>query len=91
MIKGGYKIINFKGTALTSGTTSKIDGVYDSIKNSYNKATMISGLVVGNTKYPDFFAPFVPNEGTYETDVTISGHSLTITIASGDNVTVVEA
>lgn len=91
MIKGGYKIVNFKGIPLTSGSASTIKDTYAEMSNSYNKATIISGLVVGNVSYPDFFAPFVANEGVYETDVVISGHNLTIRVAANDRVTVTES
>lgn len=90
-MKGGYKIISFKNEPLTSGTPATIDGVYDAIVNTYGKATMISGMVVGDVAYPDFYAPFVANAGTYETEIVISGATITISIASGDAVTVTVA
>lgn len=90
-MKGGYKIVSFKNEPLTSGEPATIDGVYSTISNVYGKATMISGMVVGEVAYPDFYAPFVANAGTYETQIVISGATITIRIASGDAVTVTVA
>lgn len=90
-MKGGYRIINLKKVALTSGVSATIPGSYESTENAFGKATMISGLVVGGVAYPDFYAPFVEGEGSYTTTVTISGNALTISIAEGDAVTVTVA
>lgn len=87
-MKGGYLIINFKGAALTSGTEANVKGSYAAASNEYGKATLISGLVVGDVAYPEFFAPFVSNAGTYEASVVIGGSTISIEIAAGDNVTV---
>lgn len=90
-MKGGYRIINFKGAALTSGSEANISGSYAAAANPYGKATLISGLVVGDVEYPEFFAPFVSNAGTYEASVVIGGSTITIEIADGDDVTVTVA
>lgn len=88
MVKGGYKIIDFKNTAFTSGQEGTIAGIYDAISNPYNKATMVSGLIVGDTAYPDFFAPFIAGKGSYTTAEVVGGNTVTITIDEDDNVTV---
>jgi hypothetical protein len=89
--KGGYLIIDLKGVSLTSGTATKFDGIAVKVANPYNKATLISGLVVGNVAYADFFAPFVKGENVYSAAVEIGGESITITVATNDNVTVTVA
>ena len=43
-IKGGYKIIDFKNTAITTGAGVAIKGIYESIENNYGKMTIASGL-----------------------------------------------
>lgn len=89
--KGGYLIIDLKGKPLTSGSPSAFDGIAAKVANPYNKATLISGLVVGDIAYVDFFAPFVEGENIYSAAVEIGGKSITITVATNDNVTVTVA
>lgn len=87
-MKGGYRIINFKQAALTSGKADNIAGTYAAASNPHGKATLISGLIVGDVVYPEFFAPFVSNAGTMESTVVIGGSSITIAITAGDDVTI---
>lgn len=90
-MRGGYKIIDFKGAALTSGSEANIKGAYEAAVNPYGKATLISGLVVGDVAYAEFFAPFVSNAGTMTSAVVIGESTITIEIADGDDVTVTVA
>lgn len=87
-MKGGYRIINLKKVALTSGKAETIPGTYESAENSFGKATMISGLVVGGVSYPDFNAPFKEGNKSYSATVSIAGTTINFTIAEGDSVTV---
>ena len=89
--KGGYRIVDFKGAALTSGSEANVPGTYEAAVNAYGKATLISGLVVGDVVYPDFFAPLVSNSGTMEGSVVIGESTISISIAEGDDVTVTVA
>lgn len=91
MRKGGYRIINMKGYALTSGTPANVAGSYESANNPYGKATLVSGLVVSDVAYPDFYSPFLPSGGNMTTSVVIGGDTVTISIASTDDVTVTVA
>lgn len=86
--KGGYQIIDLKGTPFTSGQASAVEGIAAIVANPYNKATLISGLVVGDVAYPDFFAPFIAGEDNYSTSVSIGGDEITITVESDNDVTV---
>lgn len=88
MRKGGYRIINLKGLALTSGEAANVAGAFNSASNPYGKATLISGLVVSDVVYPDFYAPFVENESSMSTSVIIGGSTIAISIADTDDVTV---
>jgi hypothetical protein len=87
-MRGGYKIIDFNGKALTSGTEATIKGAYEAATNPYGKATLISGLVVGGVSYPEFYAPFISDAGTMEAVATINEATITISVAAGDAVTV---
>lgn len=67
MIKGGYKIIDFKDTPFeVGGATMRIEGIYDSIEASYRKSILLSGLVVEGKEVNDIFAAPVVNESNYE-------------------------
>jgi hypothetical protein len=85
---GGYIIFNLGSLSRTSGEASTLDGAYEIAANPYGKATLISGLVVGNVAYPDFFAPFVAGESSYTAEVAFGSDTITIAVSEGDNVTV---
>ena len=87
-MRGGYIIADFKKTALTSGTQASIEGLFNSVSNPYEKPVMVSGLVIGDVKYPAFYAVFVKNSNNYEAQVTINGTALSIVVTPNDNVTV---
>ena len=53
-MRGGYIILDLKGAALTSGKAANVPGSYAAAENPYKKATLVSGLVVGDVEYPDF-------------------------------------
>lgn len=85
---GGYKIINLNQTAFTSGQEASLDGLYSRLKNAHGKATLISGLIVGDVVYADFFAPFIVNGANYVTSVVIGSNTISITVTADDNITV---
>lgn len=87
-MRGGYRIIDFKGVALTSGTQATIPGLYESASNPYRKRMQVTGLVVGTTKYPDFSAEFVPSSSNFTSTLVINGDTVEIVITSADAVTV---
>lgn len=90
-MRGGYQIVNFKNYALTSGESANIEGIFATVFNPYKKATMISGLTVGDVEYPDFYAPFTENSGNMVSSVVISGATITISVENTDDVTVTVA
>lgn len=55
--KGGYKIINLKGKAITTGEEITINGLYKEI-DATDKACLISGAVVDNIEIDDFYMLF---------------------------------
>ena len=86
--KGGYKIIDFGGISLTSGTKKTIPGVYYAIKST-NKRTVISGLVVGSTEYNDIEVNFVVSSGALVGVVALpNSGSISFAVANDDGVTV---
>lgn len=87
-MRGGYIIANFKKLALTSGTQGTIEGLFASVSNPYKKPVMVSGLVVGNTEYPAFYAVFAKNSNNYEAQVAVNGSTLSIVVTPDDAVTV---
>ena len=59
MNKGGYRIVDFRNVALTTGAAAvTIEGVYEAVANIYGKATLISGLIIDGVHYPDEFGVF---------------------------------
>lgn len=87
-MRGGYRIIDFKKIALTSGTEGTIAGVYDAVQNPYGKALQVTGLVVGDAIYPDFYAVFTEDNDVFTTSLVIGGNTVEIQIAEDDAVTV---
>lgn len=87
-MRGGYRIIDFKKTVLTSGTEGTIEGAYEAVQNPYGKALQITGLVVGDTVYPDFWGVFTEDSDVYTTSLVIGGNTVEIQIEEGDAVTV---
>lgn len=87
MIKGGYKIIDFKDTLFTTGgATMMIDGIYDTIEASYRKPLLLSGLNIDGTECNDVYAtPTVSG-----TNYVFTAYGKTITIQDTDAVTVTE-
>lgn len=60
MIKGGYKIIDFKGTAL-SGTAVTMTDILESLKDNYEKVVLLTGIVIGDDAMDDCFSTPIPD------------------------------
>lgn len=86
--KGGYIILNLNGTPFTSAEAEMVPGAYEVVANLYGKATLISGLVVGDVAYPDFFAPFIEGADSFAAAVVIGGNAIDIAVDDDNNVTV---
>lgn len=87
-MKGGYRIIDFKRTALTSGEPATIPDIFEAVTNPYGKALQVTGLVVGDVVYPDFYAVFVADSDVYDASLVIGGNSVEIRIEAPNSVTV---
>lgn len=88
MIKGGYKIIDFKDTPLkTGGGTIMIEGIYDTVEASYRKPLLLSGLNIDGVEYNDvYIAPTISGS-----NYVFTVYGKTITITNADAVSVASA
>lgn len=84
--KAGYKVLNLKGTDLSSASFT-LDGIYDSIEGNYNKALLLTGIVIDSVEKADVF---VTAEVDSDANYVIKAYDKTITIASDDTVTVAD-
>lgn len=83
MIKGGYKIIDFKDVNILTGDGAIVPGIYDDIKKSYRKAIMVSGITIDAVEKPDCFVDC----GVSGSDYKFSAYGKTFTITSENKVT----
>lgn len=78
MIKGGYKLIDFKDTPFeVGGATMMIDGIYDSIEGSYRKPLLVTGLVMDGRECNDVYVTPQMEGSTFV--FTVYGKICTIT------------
>ena len=91
-LKGGYQIVDLKGTKFTAGTGKIINGAYAAAKSTCR--TVISGFTIGTTPYPDTEVCLTIASGIYGGFVTINypgtGASATavfVSIGEDDSVT----
>lgn len=84
MVKGGYKVVNFKDENITTENGATVSGVYESLENNYHKALMISGVVIDGTEYNDTFVEVTVSGSDY----TFTAYGKTFTVTSEDKVTV---
>lgn len=85
-IKGGYKLIDLKDSKLTvSGDGVTVKGIYNSIKNSYNKPLILTGINIDDVEKNDIFINFAYVSGNYVANISATEK---ITITNADLVTV---
>ena len=80
MIKGGYKIVNFNGVAL-SGTEVTLTGIYAQIVDDYDKPIMVSGVSLNGKIMDDAYAGVQEKtvESTKVAELTVYGGVITVT------------
>ena len=83
MIKGGYKIIDFKDVNILTGDGATVPGIYDDIKNSHRKAIMVSGVTIDGVEKPNCFVDCEVSGSDYK----FSAYGKTFTITSVNKVT----
>lgn len=81
---GGYQILDL-GNVVLSTTAVTIKGIYKTIKNSNDKAILVSGANFNGTKVADTFASAIPGENKYT--FVVCGNQFEI--ASDDTVKIV--
>ena len=84
-IKGGYKLIDLKDNKFTVGKGVTVKGIYNSIKNSYNKPLILTGINIGGIERNDVFIDFTVVSGSYVANISATEK---ITITNADLVTV---
>lgn len=70
---GGYQILDFKKSALSTEAGVTIEGLYEILEGNIGKRVVVSGLVIGDTEY---------NDATVE--VTVSGTDFVFTVYGYD-------
>lgn len=83
MLKGGYKIIDFKDIPIVTGTGVTVVGVYESIESSHRKAIMLSGINLDGVEKPDCYVDCSVQDGNYK----FSAYGKNWTITKDDEVT----
>lgn len=83
MIKGGYKIINFKDVNIVTGVGATVPRIYDDIKKSHRKAIMVSGITIDEVEKPDCFVDCEVSGNDYK----FYAYGKTFTITSENKVT----
>lgn len=86
MAKGGYQIIDFKGTNFIADTPVTIEGVYERIEGSYLKAVLLENFTVdGGAAERAVWASVEANAGNY----VVRGYNWQsrFTISSDDSIT----
>lgn len=85
-IKGGYKLIDLEENKFTVGGDGiTVKGIYNSIKNSYNKPLILTGINIGGIERNDIFIDFSVNSGNYVANISATEK---ITITNADLVTI---
>lgn len=52
-MRGGYKLIDLNGHAITTGEAATVKGIYESVEGNYHKMTIVTGLVLDNVEHND--------------------------------------
>ena len=81
MIKGGYKIVNFNGAAL-SGSPEVLPGIYAQIVDDYDKPVMVSGVSLNGDIMDDAYAGVqekVAGDLSKSVELTVYGGIITVT------------
>lgn len=91
MIKGGYKIVNFNGAAL-SGSPETLAGIYDQIVDDYDKPVMVSGVSLNGDIMDDAYAGVQEKTGAGTSKyVELTVYGGVITVTDDDEVTFASA
>lgn len=91
MKKGGYKIIDFKGTELST-TAVEILGIFEQIMDNYDKPILVSGVILNGELQDDAYAGVqgkIAQDLSKYVELTVYGGVITVT--EDDNITFASA
>lgn len=87
MVKGGYRIIDFKDINIISGGDAVvIAGVYDVIEDAYRKPLLLSGITLDGVEKPDCFISCDVSDSNY----TFTAYGKTFTVTDENKVSITE-
>lgn len=84
MIRGGYHVLDFKDKNVTATSAVTIPGIYESIKDSYRKAILASGITLDEVEQRDTFVDPVHSDNGY----TFTAYGRAFTVKNDDTVSV---
>lgn len=84
MLKGGYKIVDFRDVNIETENGAVITGIYDGLENNHRKAVMISGVVIDGVEKPNCFVDCEITDGSY----TFKAYGKTFTVTAEDKVSI---
>lgn len=84
----GYLQINLNNNNLaSSGSSIKVEGIYDALEGNYGKAILLGGLTIGEVDYPSIWANCsVVNTDEYSLSFLLGTSSYVLVIDDTDNV-----
>lgn len=85
-MRGGYKLIDLQNKLLTTTSYATIEGIYETIENSYGKALMVTNINIDNVEKNDIFV-IVDLSGT---SFTFSAYGYTFTISENNQITITQ-
>lgn len=81
MKKGGYKIIDFEGTELSSSAVEML-GIFEQIMNNYGKPILVSGVIIDGELQDDAYADvkgLIAADFSKYLELTVYGGVITVT------------
>lgn len=92
-MRGGYKLVDLNGHALTTGEALTIKGIYESIEGNYHKMTVVTGLTLDNVELNDTPVTLVKSGNEFKglMNPQIAAGKLAVlevTIANTDTITI---
>lgn len=87
MLRGGYKIVDFKDVNITSDAGGTVVGIFEEIEGSYRKALLVSGVTIDGVEQRDTWITPSVNEGSY----VFTAYGKTFTVKNDDTITIAAA
>lgn len=84
MLRGGYHIVDFKDTNITTDAGATVVGIYEELEGSYRKAILVSGVTIDGVEQRDTWVDPTHGDGNY----TFTAYGKTFTVKSDETVTI---